>query len=68
MFLTGVKHDGAMCDGCRQSPIYGIRWKCIDCRNYDLCSLCYHGEKHVLRHRFARITTPGGERLVLEFV
>lgn len=63
---TGVKHDGTMCDSCRQQPIYGIRWKCIDCRNYDLCSMCYHGEKHVLRHRFARITTPGGERALLD--
>ncbi|XP_073842665.1 E3 ubiquitin-protein ligase mind bomb 1 isoform X2 [Musca autumnalis] len=63
---TGIKHDGTMCDTCRQQPIFGIRWKCAECVNYDLCSICYHGDKHHLRHRFYRISTPGGERTMLE--
>ncbi|MGH0137537.1 UNVERIFIED_CONTAM: hypothetical protein FKN15_064098 [Acipenser sinensis] len=63
---TGIKHDGTMCDTCRQQPIIGIRWKCAECTNYDLCTACYHGEKHHLRHRFYRITTPGSERVLLE--
>nr|CAD7576837.1 unnamed protein product [Timema californicum] len=63
---TGVKHDGTMCDTCRQQPIFGIRWKCAECGNYDLCSICYHGDKHHVRHRFYRITTPGSERMLLE--
>ncbi|CAH0557601.1 unnamed protein product [Brassicogethes aeneus] len=28
---TGVKHEGTMCDTCRQQPIFGIRWKCAEC-------------------------------------
>ena len=63
---TGIKHDGTMCDTCRQQPIFGIRWKCAECTNYDLCSICYHGDKHHLRHRFYRITTVGSERVLLE--
>lgn len=63
---TGIKHEGTMCDICRQHPIFGIRWKCAECMNYDLCSICYHGDKHNLRHRFYRINTPGSERLCLE--
>ncbi|XP_026470111.1 E3 ubiquitin-protein ligase MIB1-like isoform X2 [Ctenocephalides felis] len=63
---TKVKHDGTMCDTCRQQPIFGIRWKCAECGNYDLCSVCYHGDKHQLRHRFYRISTPGCERVLLE--
>ncbi|XP_023301637.2 E3 ubiquitin-protein ligase mind-bomb [Lucilia cuprina] len=63
---TGIKHDGTMCDTCRQQPIFGIRWKCAECVNYDLCSICYHGDKHHLRHRFYRIATPGGERTMIE--
>nr|XP_050848490.1 E3 ubiquitin-protein ligase MIB1 isoform X2 [Vespula vulgaris] len=63
---TGVKHEGTMCDTCRQQPIFGIRWKCAECGNYDLCSICYHGDKHHLRHRFYRIATPGSERVLLE--
>ena len=61
-FSVGIKHDGTMCDTCRQQPIFGIRWKCAECTNYDLCSVCYHADKHNLRHRFYRITTPGSER------
>lgn len=63
---TGVKHEGSLCDTCRQQPIFGIRWKCADCLNYDLCSTCYHSDKHSLRHRFHRITVPGGERVMVE--
>lgn len=63
---TGMKHDGSMCDSCRQQPIFGIRWKCAECPNFDLCSVCYHGDKHNLRHRFYRITTPGGDRCAIE--
>lgn len=62
---TGIKHEGTMCDTCHQQPIYGIRWKCAECTNYDLCSICYHSDKHHLRHRFYRITTPGTERYIL---
>ncbi|CAH1773055.1 unnamed protein product [Owenia fusiformis] len=63
---TGIKHDGTMCDTCRQQPIFGIRWKCAECVNYDLCSVCYHGDKHNLRHRFYRITAPGSDRVPVE--
>lgn len=55
-----------MCDTCRQQPIYGIRWKCAECANFDLCSLCYHADKHTLRHRFERILLPGSGRVLLE--
>lgn len=63
---TGVKHEGAMCDFCQQSPIFGIRWKCAECSNYDLCSICYHGDKHNLRHQFYRILNPGLDRCLIE--
>lgn len=62
LIILGIRHEGTMCDTCRQQPIFGIRWKCAECSNYDLCSICYHGDKHHLRHRFYRITTPGSER------
>ncbi|XP_059159077.1 E3 ubiquitin-protein ligase MIB1-like isoform X2 [Physella acuta] len=63
---TGIKHDGTMCDTCRQQPIFGIRWKCAECQNFDLCSVCYHGDKHNMRHRFYRIANPGNERILIE--
>lgn len=63
---TGIKHEGTMCDSCRQQPIFGVRWKCAECLNFDLCSLCYHGERHNTRHRFHRILAPGTERVMME--
>lgn len=55
-----------MCDSCKQQPIYGIRWKCAECSNFDLCSICYHLDKHNLRHRFYRILSPGQERVLMD--
>ncbi|KAH9495556.1 E3 ubiquitin-protein ligase mib2 [Bulinus truncatus] len=60
---AGVKHCSITetedriveCDGCQEEPISGIRWKCLDCENYDLCSPCYNADKHDTTHSFARL-------------
>ena len=62
----GIKHDDYTCDGCRVMPIYGIRWECAECPSISLCSMCYHGDKHSLRHTFNRLTTPVSRKLVRE--
>ncbi|KAL3312912.1 E3 ubiquitin-protein ligase mib1 [Cichlidogyrus casuarinus] len=55
---AGEKHPDTVCESCKETPIYGIRWKCILCSNIDLCSACYHSDKHSLNHRFMRISMP----------
>lgn len=62
---TGRRHLDTICESCNESPIYGIRWKCMLCLNVDLCSSCYHGDKHCLSHPFLRITTPHGVRVAV---
>jgi len=52
---AGIKHDSVTCDECGERPLHGIRWKCKECNNYDLCSMCYHGDEHNLQHEFYRI-------------
>ncbi|KAL7669987.1 hypothetical protein ACOME3_004933 [Neoechinorhynchus agilis] len=37
---SGVRHD-AQCDVCQAYPIAGLRYRCMQCLNYDLCSTCY---------------------------
>jgi len=35
-----VVHEGIVCDGCEMSPIVGIRFKCHECPDFDLCASC----------------------------
>lgn len=43
-----VTHENVKCSECGESPIKGIRYKCLNCTAYELCSLCEkkYGEKH----------------------
>ncbi|KAK7069478.1 E3 ubiquitin-protein ligase mib2, partial [Halocaridina rubra] len=52
-----VKHPNHICDGCKRQAISGIRWKCSTCYDYDLCTMCYMGDKHDLSHTFIRYET-----------
>jgi len=40
------------------SPIRGIRWKCTNCLNYNLCSECESQKFHAITHIFAKIEIP----------
>ncbi|XP_044164850.1 uncharacterized protein LOC122948817 [Acropora millepora] len=55
----GVLHTNVPCNGCKKQAIEGIRWECCDCVNYNLCSLCYMNDKHVLDHGFNRVEAQG---------
>ncbi|KAH9406032.1 E3 ubiquitin-protein ligase mib1 [Tyrophagus putrescentiae] len=55
----GVRHESAICDSCHhRAGIFGIRWQCAVCINYDLCSQCYHTDQHNVKHHFYRIDSP----------
>ena len=36
-----VLHEYTQCDGCSQSPIRGLRFKCSTCEDVDLCEACF---------------------------
>ncbi|CAG2256277.1 MIB [Mytilus edulis] len=36
-------------------PLRGIRWKCLHCDSYDLCTVCYMADEHNVSHIFSRI-------------
>jgi hypothetical protein len=35
-----VVHNGIKCNNCGMFPIIGIRYKCIECDNYNFCEKC----------------------------
>jgi peptidoglycan hydrolase-like protein with peptidoglycan-binding domain len=47
---TQVVHHGITCDGCQQSPIAGIRFKCRTCPDFDLCEACEAKNMHPADH------------------
>lgn len=54
----GYVHRGITCDSCQVSPIRGIRYKCANCQDYDLCELCEASGKHDATHVFVKIRIP----------
>ncbi|KAF9162476.1 hypothetical protein DFQ26_003530 [Actinomortierella ambigua] len=57
-------HYGVVCDGCNQD-IYGVRYKCGNCADYDLCGNCEAKEAHGHdpNHIFLKIRRPVETRL-----
>ncbi|KAG1757855.1 hypothetical protein EDB19DRAFT_1901345 [Suillus lakei] len=56
-----VIHRNIVCDNCNET-IVGVRRKCLDCPDYDLCTPCIDSgaaERHNSFHEFFDIETPG---------
>lgn len=52
-------HVGVHCDACQCKPIVGLRYKCGNCADYDLCAACFSGfHGHSAEHVFLVITRP----------
>ncbi|KAK3822109.1 MAG: hypothetical protein JOS17DRAFT_720982 [Linnemannia elongata] len=56
-----VVHSNVLCDVCMDT-IKGIRYKCRDCDNYDLCQACHPlaAERYHPNHTFTAIEKPLG--------
>jgi len=57
---TSVIHRGVICDGCGKHDICGMRYKCAQCADYDLCQDCIrHAVSiHDPAHMFYPISFP----------
>ena len=55
--IEGAMHPHVQCDGCNQRPIIGYRFKCVVCKDYDLCAKCESRGVHK-EHDFIIIREP----------
>jgi len=60
-------HNGIICDGCGQNGIEEVRYKCLICRDYDLCAIC-EGKRIHDQHPMIRLTQPGDRSWVACFM
>ena len=59
----GVVHRGTNCNSCNVTPIRGIRYRCSNCQDWDLCEECEahprpEAPPHPLTHIFYKIKVP----------
>lgn len=51
-------HRGCQCNACGIAPIRGIRYRCANCADFDLCETCESQGLHNKTHIFYKIKLP----------
>ncbi|KAK3341294.1 hypothetical protein B0T25DRAFT_337026 [Lasiosphaeria hispida] len=51
-------HRGCQCNACGIVPIRGIRYRCANCADFDLCETCESQGLHIKTHIFYKIKIP----------
>mmetsp|Transcript_27627 Transcript_27627/g.27314 ORF Transcript_27627/g.27314 Transcript_27627/m.27314 type:complete len:294 (-) Transcript_27627:3-884(-) len=46
LLFKDFDHETVACDGCGSFPIIGVRYKCKECADYDLCQKCRNSTPH----------------------
>lgn len=54
----GYVHRGVSCNSCNIQPIRGIRFRCANCMDFDLCEQCEAMQIHPKTHVFYKIRIP----------
>ena len=53
-----IIHRGICCNKCGKENIQGIRYKCVQCKNYNLCENCENNYIHYMKHIMVKIRFP----------
>jgi hypothetical protein len=51
-------HRGCQCNSCGTVPIRGIRYRCSNCADFDLCEGCEAQGLHIKTHIFYKVRVP----------
>jgi len=54
-------HKGIHCNKCGKQNIQGIRYKCAQCMNYNLCENCESNYIHDMKHILVKIRYPAAD-------
>lgn len=54
----GYVHRGISCNCCGTLPIRGIRYRCVNCADVDLCETCEAMQVHPKTHVFYKVRIP----------
>ncbi|MCJ1471922.1 hypothetical protein MMC13_000563 [Lambiella insularis] len=54
----GYVHRGVSCNSCNTQPIRGIRYRCANCVDFDLCEQCEASQIHPRTHVFYKVRIP----------
>ena len=54
----GYVHRGVSCNSCNTQPIRGIRYRCSNCADFDLCETCEAAQIHPRTHVFYKVRVP----------
>ncbi|KAG5979617.1 hypothetical protein E4U55_004945 [Claviceps digitariae] len=55
---NGCVHRGCQCNSCGMVPIRGVRYRCANCADFDLCETCEAQGVHTKTHIFYKIKVP----------
>ncbi|KAK8928134.1 E3 ubiquitin-protein ligase HERC2 [Metarhizium anisopliae] len=55
---NGCVHRGCQCNSCGMVPIRGVRYRCANCADFDLCETCESQGVHNKTHIFYKIKVP----------
>ena len=53
-----IIHKGIFCNKCGQENIVGVRYKCAQCSNFNLCEICENSYNHDIKHIMVKIRYP----------
>jgi hypothetical protein len=58
-----VYHNWTTCDNCQDYPLYGVKFSCKECDDFDLCEACFDikilkEKSHNKNHSFESMEVP----------
>ena len=61
---NNIIHKGIKCNNCGKENIEGIRYKCINCPDFNLCEKCEENFEHIVNHIFLKIRRPIQDKIL----